>query len=258
MADALPPFWFSWFSAFGPSWDSIYYWDQSDLTWDAGSGGNTQYLQLVTSEYNQQPDFMAMLDGVFAPLTETQATLAEMSADFDLDVAVGAQLDAVGLWVGISRFVTVPLTGVFFSWNTAGLGWGQGNWGPPGATQLVELNDADYLNLLLAKIAANQWDGTIPGAYAAWAPLFANTGNTILIQDYGDMSMTYALVGPTPSAVTLALYIGGYLNLQPAGVRIRAYLTPSVPSTPYFAWGLSNANMAGWGVGAWGVYNPGS
>lgn len=241
------------------NWDS----GQPNARWDAGLDWDTnvgpspgdvqQYLKLVTSEHATKPKFMAMLAAVCQPLADLQVVLESIPALFDLDVAVGNQEDILGQWIGASRNIDVPLEGVFFSWATSGLGWGQGNWTSNiDATQLVVLPDAQYRTLLFATSAANQWDGTIPGAYEIWNTLFAGTGIGILIQDYGNMHMALALTGPVPDAVTLALFTGGFLNLKPAGVHIDNYYTPVVPDTPYFGWGVENASISGWSVGYWG------
>lgn len=217
----------------------------------------SKYIGLVTSEHSSAPDFLATLSLLVQPMADIAAAENAFSADFDLDAAVGVQLDAVGEWVGITRNLTVPLTGVYFSWGTANLGWGQGTWKGPfdPSTGLVALPDDAYRILLKFKIAANQWDGTIPGAYAAFAALFQGQGFSVLIQDGEDMSMIIALVGSIPSAVTQALFLRGELALKPGGVRLTPYL-PTVPSAPYFGFGVENASISGWGVGAWG--DPGT
>jgi hypothetical protein len=246
-------------------WDSDQpsaYWDVG-LSWDVNvgpaAGDVTPYLNLVTSEHRNQPNFIAMLSAVFQPLADSQVLTASFPGLYDLDLSVGSQEDATGEWVGVTRDIAVPLTGVFFTWDAVGLGWAEGNWVPDvGATELVSLPDAQYRTLLYATVAANQWDGTIPGAYAVWNTMFAGTGVGILIQDYDDMHMSLALTGPVPDAVTLSLFINGYLDLKPAGVHIDNYYTPVVPDTPYFGWGVENPNISGWGVGYWGVQHAGS
>jgi hypothetical protein len=213
----------------------------------------SKYLALVTSEH-QKPNFLAVIAALVQGQADNQAILAGLVDDFDLDLAVGVQLDAVGVRVGISRNLTVPLTGVFFSWGVAGLGWGQGSWVPEGSsstTQLTVLDDASYRVLLKFKIAANNWDGTIPGAYAIFANLNAFAGAEVLIQDIGGMEMIFALLGTVDSAVIKALFAAGELLLKPAAVR--ATLMEQTDTTkPYFGWGVENATISGWGVGTWG------
>lgn len=211
------------------------------------------YLDLVTNQHRDKSAFIETLTVILRPIAANAAVLETVPGLFDIDNAVGQQLDVVGEWVGRSRALRVPLTDVYFSFGTAGLGFGEGTW--KGAfdpdTGLVSLPDDTYRVLLKATIAANQWDGSIPGAYEAWATLFSGSGTSILIQDYGNMSMLFGLVGPTPDAVSLALLTGGYLALKPAGVRITSYVIPSSPGTPLFGFGVDTETVAGFGTGSW-------
>lgn len=190
-------------------------------------GDISKYLGLVTSEHNQQPNFLAVLTAALQPFGDIQAQLATFPTVFDVDVAVGNQLDIIGQWVGRSRFITEPIPNVFFSFDTSGLGFDQGTWfGPGDATSgLVALPDDAYRTLLKGVIASDHWDGTVPGAYAAWKLVFDPAIYTIQITDNQDMTMVVTLIGPTPDAVTLALFTGGYLGLVPAGVSV-SYVHP--------------------------------
>ncbi|MGY0790976.1 DUF2612 domain-containing protein [Azospirillum argentinense] len=213
------------------------------------------YLSLITSEHASQPNFAAVMTALLQPLVDGQSLLYGLSGRFDLDRAVGAQIDVIGLWVGVSRNLSVPLPNVYFSFGIAGLGFGEGTWWTPGTptSQVVVLPDDGCRTLIRARIAANNWDGTVPGAHTVWATAFAGTGYRVLIQDNQDMTMDFALLGPIPDAVTLALFQGGYLDVKPAGVRINNYWTPTAPSAPYFGFGAQNDSIAGFGSGAWGA-----
>lgn len=216
----------------------------------ADSGQLSTYTTLVTSEHADKPDFMAMIADVIGPIASAIGLIEGLSNSFDLDNAVGVQLDIVGLWIGASRNLQVPLTGVYFTFDT-GPGFDRGIFIGPfdPTTGLVSLPDAQYRILLKAVAAANQWDGTIPGAYAAYAILFAGAPYTVLIYDWQDMSMTLALLGAVPDAVTQALFTGGYLNLRPGGVRIRNYVVPA-GSGPVFAFDRpADSLTAGFDVG---------
>ena len=223
------------------------------------SGNVTPFTSLITSEH-QKPNFVAVVTAITQGHADNIALLAQLSSYFDLDQAIGSQLDAVGLWVGISRNLTIPLTGVYFSADTEGVGFDQGTiWQPfDPVTQLDALPDSYYRMLLQAKIAANNWDGTVPEAYDIWNTIFAGPGTGILIQDNQDMTMEYALTGPLPDAVTLALLENGYLDLRPAGVAINNYWTPSVPGAPYFGADAENSSIAGFDVGQIGLLSPAS
>ena len=147
----------------------------------------SDYLNLITSEYSDpvaQADYIATVSAVVQPYVDMQAQLATINGLFDLDVAVGQQLDTVGQWIGLTRFLSEPLD-IYFSWGVNGLGWGKGVWYVPygPSSSIVQLDDTHYRILLKARVIANQWDGTIPGAYDAWDTLFAPEGYQILIQD---------------------------------------------------------------------------
>lgn len=213
----------------------------------------SDYTALITTEHADKPKFMAMM-AVVAQCFADQINVAQsIPAAFDLDQAVGVQLDAVGLWAGIKRQVRTPLS-VYFSFDTAGLGFDQGNWQGPydPSTGLVSLDDDTFRTLIRAKIAANSWDGTVPGAAAAYANLFNGSGSYIFIQDNQDMTMTVGVSGAIPSALLRALFSGGYLPLKPEGVRVN-YLVPSVSNTSLFGFDVSNQWIAGFDSGSWAV-----
>lgn len=209
------------------------------------------YLDLVTSEYADQPDFLAVLTANTSIPVQVQAVLASMIPLFDLDTPpVGAQLDIIGQWVGVSRNIAVPIAGVFFTWDgAADVGWDYGVWSGEGTpTDITSLPDDAYLNLIRGTIAANNWDGTTNGAYAIWDQVF--TGFTIAIQDNQDMSYDLILMGGIIDSLTLALITGGYINLRPEGIEISGYFV-SQGDEPIFSWDLDTAYFQGWDAGYW-------
>lgn len=68
--------------------------------------------------------------------------------------------------------------------------------------------------------------------------------------------MDIALLGPTPDAVTYALFVGGYLSLIPAGVGVNNYYLPTVPNEPVFGFDAQNSGIAGFDTGAWAIAAP--
>lgn len=212
----------------------------------------TSLLDKIPLENKGQPDFTAVLTAILNPLVNAQVVTASMIGLFDLDTAVGNQLDQVGEWVGFTRILDVPITNVYFTLdsNTLGLDFGslQGPFDPSDA--LVSLPDASYRTYLKAQIIANHWDGTIPGAYAAWDALFASEGLNIFIQVAAKMHIIYGLIGGQPDAITLALFTGGYLSLKPAGVMIDSY---QVNTLPYFALDSDTPPLGGLDHGAFGI-----
>lgn len=209
-----------------------------------------EYLNLITSAFRQKPKYIGTVEiNVDVPV-RVQSLLTSLLALFDLDSAVGDQLDIIGRWVGISRNVSIPITGVYFSWDDIATdGWDFGTWQPDLAPSTVTtLPDDSYRVLIKAKIAANAWDGTTDGAYAIWDALF--TQFTILIQDHQDMSYDLAIVGGIVDSLTVALITGGYIPLKPEGVRVNEYLIP-IDDGPAFAWDLETDLLKGWDEGSW-------
>jgi hypothetical protein len=146
------------------------------------------------------------------------------------------------------------MTGVYFSFDTDGLGFDQGIWFGPGSDPDVvyELDDDSYRILLRAKIAANQWDGTVPGAYKVWDIAFGPLGYTFLLQDNQDMSIDIIVVGPPMSVVMMALLTSGSLTLKAAGVRINGFHVVTVTG-PIFAFDINTSLFAGFDQGSWVV-----
>ena len=238
------------------------------------SGDIAPYLARVTSEHATAPKFIAALSALLQPMADNIATLGQIDENFDIDIAIGPWLDIDGLWIGASRELLEPLTGVYFSFDTAGVGFDQGVWFAPfdPVEGLVRLDDPSYRTLLKATILANRWNGTIPQLYAILAELFAGPSGAlltegsqeiltesgqpilldqsvaVLIQDNGDMSFLIALMVPL-SAVALALIVGGYLKIKPAGVRLNI-IEPSDPPK-LFGFDVETSSLGGFDEGSW-------
>jgi hypothetical protein len=198
--------------------------------------------------------FLQTVTVVCQPLADQQSVSQSIPGLYDLDVAVGEQLDVVGQWIGVSRYLLVPISGVFFSFDTSGLGFDQGVWDgfqPSGAGVLTALPDTQYRLLLYATVAANHWDGTVPGALALLNAFWNPLGYTIRIIDGQDMTMSFVLTGTvTPSPLTLALYEGGYLDVRPAGVLVANHYINTTPG-PVFGFDMETSAIAGFDVGNW-------
>lgn len=202
--------------------------------------GLSDYQALVPGANRQKPRFAAVLSALLQPLVDVQTALAGMPRAYDLDAADGVQLDAVGQWIGQAREIATPLE-VYLTLDTIGLGLDQGvlfgRFSP--ATGVTTLPDSTYRTLLRAKIAANHWDGSVPSAYALLEQVFP--WHEIAIQDHGNMSMTVALIGDRPDAPTLALFLGGYLSVKPAGVTLNLLYSPG----PVFGLDVDNSRIGG-------------
>ena len=190
------------------------------------------YLAVLTSEHNQRPNFVAMVSLFCQANVDQQNLLDQFPMLFDVDLAVGDQLDKIGQWVGVSRNLTAPVLGV------------------------TTLDDPTYRVLIMLFIAMNSWDGTVPGIYNIWNAILAPTYGPIFIVDNQDMTMTVILLTPPTSVLILAILTNGYFLLRPAGVGITGFFEPSVPGDPIFGFDVENSFISGFDVGAWIIPIP--
>ena len=210
------------------------------------------YTGLLSAYHRGKPNFTATVRALCDGMVDLRNLYAKLPDAYDLDLAVGRQLDAVGLWVGLRRRIKTPLAGVYFSNDIDGLGFDQGVWQGPfdPDSGLTELDDDTYRLLLRAKIGANHWDGTLETSAAILGRIFGG-GTHVFIQDNGDMSVDIGIAGTPPSALFLALLTGGYIPLKPEGVRISYYVIPSAEG-PLFGFDVQNQYISGFDGGLWG------
>ncbi|ECJ2856888.1 DUF2612 domain-containing protein, partial [Salmonella enterica subsp. diarizonae] len=119
----------------------------------------SKYTDLITNYHATKPKFVEHIDLVTRPLAETSAAINGLINAFDIDHATGIQLDILGQWIGLSRVVSQPISGVYFSWDTDGLGYDQGVWQGPydPDSGYTSLSDETYRIVLKTKIAINNW-----------------------------------------------------------------------------------------------------
>lgn len=144
-----------------------------------------KYLALVTSEHGDQPNYIAALTALLQGVVDINNITAQFTTDYDLDSAVGNQIDALGQWIGLSRKVLVYTPGTFFAFDTSGVGFDQGLWHSSldNTYTIVSLTDEIYRLMLRIKIAINYWDGSFGQAAELLDALGrAIAGNTIVDQ----------------------------------------------------------------------------
>jgi len=136
--------------------------------------------------------------------------------------ALGPQLDLLGSTVGAKRTVGFQ----------------------PSNSVSPVLDDATYRIYIKAKIAQNQWDGTLPSLYPIWATLFPS--GRIIIIDNQNMTATITLIGAFTS-ITKDLISNGYIVPRPEGVLYN-YVFGTLP---FFGFGSSPGFIAGFDTGHW-------
>lgn len=212
------------------------------------------YTKLITSQHADKPKFVATVDLVASAFGQISDAVLGLVDAFAIDTAVGAQLDVVGLWVGISRNQVVPVTGAFFTFDDAGLGWDLANWKAPyEATEGVTvLDDETYRAVIKAKIGSNYWKGTNEGLDAIGETAFSSLGVQCFMLDNLDMTVTvYILGGPTQ--VLIELIKRGVAPPKTAGVRVAGYILASTAGAPLFALSVGTTSVtAGLDFGSFG------
>lgn len=218
----------------------------------------SKYTDLITNYHRGKPLFVDHIDLSTRPLTDVGTSLNGLITAFDVDDAVGAQLDILGEWIGRTRIVSQPIAGVYFSWDTDGLGYDQGVWqGPfdPDAGY-TSLSDETYRVILKAKIAINNWDGTNDSLPGILDTALQNSGLSMQIVDNQDMTISvWVFPDSTIADVSLELLAAirqGYLTVKAAGVYTGEILTPST-GNQFFGFDIENQFIAGFDEGAWGA-----
>lgn len=218
------------------------------------TASTSDYTALVPNMNTGATNFNLAVQALVAGFVDGINVTGDLVEDFDLDTGVGVQLDAVGAWAGITRYLNTPLPTTYFSFDTFGVGWDEGVFfedGDPVGGSTV-LDDDSFRVLIRSKIGANQWDGTLPALTKIMEQVFTDALTLVFITDNQDMSMTVALAGKLPTALQLALLRGGYLVPKPAAVQVN-YITTSVDNSPLFGFDMTGPYVSGWDAGAWGI-----
>ena len=214
----------------------------------------TDYTQIITSQHRNKPRFSAMvslLAGAFGQVSDSLLGLVEA---FNIDTAIGNQLDIIGLWVGISRRQSVPIPNVFFTWDDEDLGWNFASWKGPfePSEGVTVLDDATYRAVLKAKIGSNYWNGSNTDLVEIGGTALSEFDIQCFTIDNMDMSITIYILG-APTAVIIEMIKRGVVPPKPAGVRVTGYILASSPGAPFFALSVSTTTeVAGLDFGSFG------
>ncbi|NHI49155.1 DUF2612 domain-containing protein [Clostridium botulinum] len=169
-----------------------------------------KYLDNITSQHRDKPKYMAWLSSILTILDHAYLVIKSIDINFDLDYAIGKQLDILGTIIGRERVLTFqPLNG-----------------------HDPVLDDETYRLVLKAKVAMNMWDGTIPQMYEIWDNIFKDIG--LELQDNQDMSFNAYITGYV-NQIRQDLIQHGYIVPKPEGVKVNYILKSPMEFKPYFA-----------------------
>jgi len=153
------------------------------------------YKNLITSEHKIKSNFIDWLSEILTMIDGSINVSEDITIQFDIDTAIGVQLNIIGELVGVSRILKFqPISG-----NPV-------------------LDDETYRFLIKAKIAQNNYDGTINGMYTIWENSVGEP--KIKIHDNQDMSFVVIFQSPVYNSLLSELAINGYLIPKPSGVNI--------------------------------------
>lgn len=164
----------------------------------------SEYLLMVTSQYQNSPKFLDWLTIVIEMCKGSQDCIEQIYKDFDIDNAVGAQLDVLGKIIGQSRYL---------------------DFDPPDGSE-AELTDADFRKVLKLKSFTNYWDGTLGNLYDAWNAVFPDC--ELLIHDNQNMTANISLTGKLTNMIKEMIY-RDLIIPRPEGVQY--FFTGDAPET---------------------------
>lgn len=198
------------------------------------------YTPLITSQHAGQPNFVATVGLTANGVSDITAALESLPALFDLNAAIGSQLDIDGQWVGFARTVGGVLLVQFFGFadDSSALGFGElgnpavgGRFYELGAdtSSTANLQDPEYRLLLQAKILQNTWKGDVASFETAIADVIQLPTNVI------DPGTSVVLIAPSAAVDPVLSQLLTSYDLLPraAGVRYQ-YVFPMSG----YAWNL--------------------
>ena len=185
---------------------------------------NEAYLALITSEYSTKPMFNAYVAAFLNMISPAVDMYTSFNTIFNIDNAVGDQLDQIGELLNISRQLPVVDENI------------------PSV-----LTDEYYRTVIKAKIMASQWDGTREGLEEILNALLPDANYDII--DSQDMNYQVALLDKSLDATSQALLFQGYILPKPAGIGC----TYNIYEKELFGWDSNTTFIKGWDQAEWGT-----
>lgn len=180
------------------------------------------YLNLIPSQHRDKSKYIAFLTLLLTPFINVSKINEEIKLLLNLDTATGTILDMIGKILVLPRLV---------------------NFQPSDGSSPI-LDDDHYRLILKAKVAKNQWKGTMDDLYNMWDNLFPN--NPLLLVDRQNMTASVVVVGLN-STLERELITNGYIVPKPAGVRYDYGFTEE----PIYSQDMNTEWLKGFDEGYW-------
>lgn len=174
-----------------------------------GQYANSQSICTIIEARNQSVDPSALIDLWYDNVWNVQT-------------AIGYGLDVWGRIVGVERAITIS-NSVFLGWAEAHDldqdSFNNGIWySGENSTNNIIVTDVFYRQMIMAKAAANIWDGSITGLNEILVNLFSQYGDA-WVADNGNMSMTYCF-GFSPDLFISSVIENAGILPDPSGVYV--------------------------------------
>jgi len=182
------------------------------------------YLNMITSQYQNSPKFLEWLRAVLLIIDDIAVCANAMPDYFDIDKAVGVQLDVIGIILGQLRTLQFQPTD-----------------GSP-----AQLDDATYRKVLKLKTLTNYWDGSAGEIYLAWKTVFPDVD--LVVTDNQDMTATVVFTGGL-SQIVIDMIDQDLIIPRPEGVQYNFGGTVAV--LPIFTYDSDNVYFKGYDEGIW-------
>ena len=167
-----------------------------------------KYLKNITSQHRDKTKYMKWVEFLLETLDDCYNCIKSIDINFDIDNAIGVQLDQLGEIIGRKRILTFQPIDDYYP----------------------IMDDETYRLVLKTKIAMNNWDGLTESIYQIWKNIFDDL--RLKIKDGQDMSfecMIYGFVNP----IRQDLIQNGYIIPKPEGVRINYIGASEIDFFPY-------------------------
>jgi hypothetical protein len=228
------------------------------------------YINLLIIQYQNQPKARATIEAVISMLMLYDMMISVRDG-YDLDTAVGRQLDILGKYLGEDRIITgTSFTRDYYGFSDYGdtapfdnepmLDYGDEipdvQWFDyrDSTQSLFALNDDEYRQILRFKLVQNYSDGSNQDVDNFLQEYF---GESVLFFDNQNMVLTYVFDETAERLVTIAQSEG--LLPRPAGVGLSVAFTPDIENiytyTDYGqdapAYGIGFLDYGDAAIGSW-------
>lgn len=211
-----------------------------------------EYTKLIAGAHVDKPKYVEWVWFLTEIFAEQRRRLRKLVDDFDLDTAVGKQLDAIGVRVGITRNLPVTLTGIYFAFDDVnGKGFDYGVWKgryDDGSATTV-LDDETYRNVIRAKIMMNHFSGKnedLQAFIASIAESFGIDPALFFVHDNMDMTVQVGMNQSDVPPVVWELLTRRIIDVIAAGVGM-----DFISNTTYFGLDMETAVVSGMDEGDW-------